>query len=174
MTPPNSQDIILEALRLLVSFLDGLNKTDQDLLPSIIKSEHYWVGMFDNDVLAMFCINEEAEKRIKEYEKKYWHPFPGFLVKADQTGTGQPTAIKIGGACNYFSSNSFSHINAFGVEPGASFTVVDQYMEIGPEVKYSIDLAFVLGISQYEDWEGIQTRFLDLLNHSLSIWRGTK
>jgi len=64
---------------------------------------------------------------------------------------------------------------AFCVKPGASFTVVDHFQEIrdssGMEFKYQVDLSFVLGIHHEEDWESVKTRLVELLDHSLNVWR---
>lgn len=174
MSSSNIKQIATKAEQLVDGFFQKMDGSDIDFLPPIIKSEGQWVTFFDKYKIAILMLDKDALQRISEYLKKGWHPFPGFLVSQEENGNEQPAAIRMGGECGYFSSNKFSHTNAFWVEPGASFTVVNQYMEISPDVKYSIDLGFVIGISPNEEWDSIEPRLTELLTHSLSIWRDTK
>ena len=71
-----------------------------------------------------------------------------------------------------------STIDIRGQCQGSSFTVIDHFHELrdssGQEFKYRIDLAFFLGILPNEQWENFETRLLELLQHTLNIWRSKR
>jgi len=163
-----------KAIQFVESFFKKLDDQEKDILPSIFKSKYDWMATFDDTTLGIFLLTIDARKRIKEYMRKDWHPFPGFFISADKKPGDAPVAIAISGSCNFFSSNHVVHMYAFSVKPGASFTVVDHFMEIGPNVTYKVDLAFVLGIDQNEDWLSIESRLLELLKYSMRVWLGNK
>lgn len=64
---------------------------------------------------------------------------------------------------------------AFLVHEGSSFTVIDHYQELtdsnGKTYKYKVDLAFFLGAYPNELMHNFEPRLLELLNHSLEVWR---
>ncbi len=146
-------------------------------LPPILKSPGTWMAVYDKTALGIFFLNKSSMQRVIEYQKKGWQPFPGFLIGEDQKPADSPVAIKVSGSCNLFSSNRTSNMFAFCVSPGASFTVVDHFQEIrdssGQEFRYHVDLAFVLGIRQEEDWLSVQSRLSELLNHAIRVWQKT-
>ena len=161
--------IPLNAIKFVTKFFADLDKNQREYLPPILKSPGRWTATYDNTTLGIFFLNKSAIKRVTEYQNNGWQAFPGFLINEKQKPPGAPVAIMIGGSCNYFSSNHTSNIFAFCVQPGASFTVIDHFHEIrdssGKEFKYRVDLAYVLGIHEGEQWLSVETRLHELLNH---------
>ena len=169
--------IASDAITLVAVFFSRLRVEKPTSLPPILKSPGTWMAAYDKTALGIFFLNESSMQRVIEYQKKGWQGFPGFLIGEDQKPADSPVAIKVSGSCNLFSSNRTSNIVAFCVSPGASFTVVDHFQEIrdssGEEFKYHVDLAFVLGIRQEEDWLSVKSRLSELLNHSIKVWQKT-
>jgi hypothetical protein len=169
------KNIASNAIKLVAGFFAGVKHGDRPSLPPVLKTPGRWIASYDNSTLGIFFLNEGALQRVTEYQNRGWPPFPGFLISDDQRPEGSPVAITISGSCNFFSSNRTSNMFAFCVKPGASFTVVDHFQEIrdssGMEFKYQVDLSFVLGIHHEEDWESVKTRLVELLDHSLNVWR---
>lgn len=169
------KNIATNAISLVDNFFAEIKHQDEITLPSVLKSPGRWIASYDNSTLGVFYLDNNELKRITEYQNNGWPPFPGFLISDKNRSSGSPVAVAISGSCNFFSSNRTSSMFAFCIKPGASFTVVDHFQEIkdvsGQEFKYKVDLAFIIGIAHEESWESIQKRFLELLEHSLNVWR---
>lgn len=168
------KNIATNAISFVDNFFAEIKHQDEITLPSVLKSPGRWIASYDNSTLGVFYLDSNELKRITEYQKKGWPPFPGFLISDKNRPSDLQVAVAISGSRNFFSSNRTSNVFAFCVKPGASFTVVDHFQEIkdvsGQEVKYKVDLAFIIGIAHEESWESIEKRLLELLEHSLNVW----
>ena len=168
-------NIASNAIELVDKFFAEIKHQAEIPLPPVLKSSGRWIASYDNSTLGIFYLNNNALQRVTEYQNKGWPPFPGFLISDKNRPSGSQVAVAISGSCNFFSSNRTSNVFAFCVKPGASFTVVDHFQEIkdvsGQEVKYKVDLAFIIGIAHEESRESIEKRLLELLEHSLNVWR---
>jgi hypothetical protein len=166
--------IAKNAVEFVEKFFRDIDPINKSSLPPILKNPGKWMAIWDSIALGIFFLNQNALKRVIEYQDKGWNPFPGFLRGTDQETVDFPVAIRVGGTCNFFSSNRTSNIFAFVVEPGASFTIVYHFHEIkdasGKEFKYNVDLAFILGIFQGEQWTSVELRLSELLKHTISVW----
>jgi len=133
------------------------------------------MAQYDDATIGIFFLTKSELQRATNYQNRGFPAFPGFVVSESRKPASVPVAVDIGGSCNVFSSNHTTNMYAFSVKPGASFTVVDHFQEIrdssGEEFKYPIDLAFVLAISQKEQWPDVEGRLSELLNHTMSVWR---
>jgi hypothetical protein len=175
MSRKGMQKIAKRAVQLVVRFFRDLTVTQRDLVPSVLESAGTWMASFDESILGIFYLNESEQQRVKQYQERGWHPFPGFMVGEGKKPAGAPVAMKMGESCNFLSSNHTSNLFAFEISPGSSFTVADHFHEIrdssGQEFKYHVALAFVLGISQGEQWPDVERRLSELLNYSMGVWR---
>jgi hypothetical protein len=169
------QDIAKRAIQFVECFFGNLTEIERESVPPVLKSTGTWVASYDESMLGIFFLDEAEQQRVKQYQNRGWHPFPGLMVSEAQKPPEARVAMKVGGSCNFFASNHTSNLFAFEVSPGSSFTVVDHFHEIrdslGQEFKYHVALAFVLGIHQGEQWPDVQRRLSELLNHSMSVWR---
>ena len=169
------KNIVANAVQFVTDFFICLDNAKRTSLAPVLKSPGTWMAIYDKTIIGIFFLNKSSMKRVVENLNKGWQGFPGFLIAEDQRQPNSPVAIKVDGSCNLFSSNRTSNMFAFCVSPGASFTVVDHFHEIkdssGQEFRYHVDVAFVLGIKQGEDWPGVQSRLSELLNHTISVWQ---
>jgi hypothetical protein len=169
------KNIANNGIALANSFFGDLKDKGEITLPSVLKRPGRWMASYDDSTLGIFYIDRNELKRVSEYHNNGWPPFPGFLISDKNRSSDTPVAVTISGTCNIFSSNRTSNMFAFCVKPGATFTVVDHFQEIkdvsGQEFKYKVDLAFIIGIAQEEPWESIKRRLVELLEHSLEVWR---
>ena len=169
------KNIATNAISLVDKFFSETKQQGEIILPSVLRSPGRWIASYDNSTLGVFYLDNKELKRVTEYQNNGWPPFPGFLISDENRPSGSPVAVAISGSCNFFSSNRTSNMFAFCVKPGASFTVVDHFQEIkdvsGQEFKYKVDLAFIIAIAHEESWENIEKRLLELINHSLDVWR---
>lgn len=175
MNREEMSNIAKKTLDYVSQFFSGLKEEEKHHLPAILKSPGRWIANYQGLALGIFFLNEAALKRVSAYQNKGYPAFPGFMFSEDQKPANVTVAVAMGGSCNFFSSNHTSNVIAFIVQAGSSFTVVDHFHEIkdssGEEFKYQIDLAFVLGIHEGEQWDDLEPRITELLNHSISVWR---
>lgn len=170
-----TEDAAKKAIQVVNGFFGKLKAEDKALLPNVFSSPSTWMAIWDDIVLAIFLLNKAAQERVSEYQRNGWSPFPGFIVSENSKPAGAPVAIAASGSCNYFASNRTTNMIAFCVKPGASFTVVDHFHEVkdsstGQIFEYHVDLTFVLGIHQEEQWADVERRLSELLAHTLSVW----
>jgi hypothetical protein len=175
MSRKGMQKIAKHAVQLVVRFFRDLTVTERDLVPSVLRSAGTWMASFDESILGIFYLSESEQQRVKQYQERGWHPFPGFMVGEGKKPAGAPVAMKMGGSCKFLSSNHTSNLFAFEISPGSSFTVAVHFHEIRDssvqEFIYHVALAFVLGISQGEQWPDVERRLSELLNYSMGVWR---
>ncbi len=175
MSRMGMQKMAGHAVQLVGRFFRDITVEEKELVQSVLKSDGIWMASTDESILGVFYLNESEQQRVKEYQVKGWPPFPGFMVVEGKKPTGAPVAMKMGGTCNFLSSNHTSNLIAFEVSPGASFTVTDHFHEIrdasGKEFKFHVALAFVLGVSEGEQWPDVERRLSELLNYSMGVWR---
>jgi len=175
MSRKGMQKMAEHAVQLVARFFRDLTVTERELAPSVLKSDGTWMASFDESILGIFHLNKSEQQRVKQYQEKGWPPFPGFMVSERKRPAGAQVAMKMGGSCNFLSSNHTSNLFAFEVSPGSSFTVADHFHEIrdasGQEFKFHVALAFVLGVSEGEQWPDVERRLSELLNYSMGVWR---
>ena len=172
------QEIARHAIQFVERFFGNLTEVERDLVPSVLRASGTWMANYDESMLGMFFLNETEQQRATENQSEGWPAFPGFITSEGKKNTDAPVAFSVSGSCNFFSSNHTTNNFAFRVSPGSSFAVVDHFHEVrdssGREFKYRVDLAFVLGIRQGEQWAGVECRLSELLNHSMSVWRSLR
>ena len=175
MSRMGMQKMAEHAVQLVERFFRDLTATETELVPSVLKSDGTWTASFDESILGLFYLNESERLTIKQNQKRGWPPFPGFMVGEGKKPAGAAVAMKMVGSCNFLSSNHTSNLIAFEVSPGSSFTVAEHFHEIrdasGEEFRFHVALAFVLGVSEGEDWPDVERRLSELLNYSMSVWR---
>lgn len=175
MSTPDT-NIQKKAIELIESFFVSLSPEDRAVLPSILRrGEGKWAVLQDQSILAIFYLDEVEQKRISEFQKKGWNPFPAFFAPKDKEG---PVAFDMGGTDGFFSSNRISNMYSFKIRPGTSFTVSEHFQDVvapsGEKIQYKIDLAFLLSLSKNEQWNNIEKRLKDLLESSMRTWREVK
>lgn len=174
MSKKGMQKIAEHAVQLVGRFFRDLTMTERELVPSVLKREGRWIVSGDESTLGMFYLDESEQQRVKQYQDKGWPLFPGFMVSEGKKPAGADVAIEMSGSCNFFSSNHTSNLIAFEVSPGSSFTVEDHFHEIrdasGQEFKFHVALAFVLGVSEGEQWPDVERRLSELLKYSMGVW----
>jgi len=168
--------MVREAINLVTTFFEKLPEQDKNVLPQVLKSDGSWVAAYDHSVIGLFFIDKTKMKAVLSNQHQNLPLFPGLLVSSDRKPQNAPVAINAGGTCNYFESNHTSNLFAFNVQPGASFTIVNHFHEVkdassGKIFKSHVDLGFVLGIHPKEKWTDIAPRLIDLLNHTMDVWR---
>ncbi len=175
MSRKGMQKMAGHAVQLVTRFFRDLTVTERALVPSVLKSDGTWVASTDESILGIFYLDKSEQQRVKQYQEKGWPAFPGLMIGEGKKPAGAPVAMKMGGSCNFLSSNHTSNLFAFEVSPGSSFTVADHFHEIrdasGEEFKFHVAFAFVLGISKGEQWPDVERRFSELLNYSMGVWR---
>ncbi len=175
MSSKDIRGVAKGARQFIEDFFGSATETDRQLVPSVLRSAGKWMAMYDESMLGIFCLDESEQQRVMQYREEGWHLFPGFMVSEGKRPNNTQIAMSVLGSCNFFSSNHTSNLIAFEVGPSSSLTVVDHFHEIkdssGREHKYRIALAFVLGISQGEQWPDVKRRLSELLNHSMEVWR---
>ena len=178
MPSENIKGLANNSIELIKHFFAGLPDDAKTILPSVFKTGGVWFGNFDDYTIGIFYLIEDELQRINNNINHGFPAFPGFFVSDANKPENVPIAIKAGGSCNYFASNHTSNMIAFDVCAGASFTVVDHFHELkdlsGQEFKYRVDLAFFLGTLPDERWDKVEPRLLELLHHSLDVWRSMR
>lgn len=153
------KQIALKAIEVVQSRLDFLAGT--------------WVASYDDEVLGLFLMTDDELKRGKQYEENGWSMFPGFMVGENSNGL-----FEVRKSCEFYFSNRTVGGYAFSVSPGASFTVAKHFHEIkdssGQEVKYHVDLGFILGIRQEETWRELEIRLSELVEYGSKVWENIK
>lgn len=176
MTAENRSNLANQAVKYVEDFINNLVQEGKPYLPIILKKNGRWVANYTGYVMGIFFLSEEKFKEVVENQNKGLPPFPGFLISEELKPATDATAILISGACNYFDSNRTINMWAFTVKPGASFTVVNHYHEItdsstGRRFKFSVDLAFVLGLQKDEQWPDLKARLIELLSYTEENWK---
>jgi len=174
MTSVKKENVAEKAVQFVMDYFVTLKPSDRDKLPSVLRSQGGWMASYDDATIGIFYLNNDTMKRVAEYQQKGWPPFPGFIVSEGKKPDNYPVAISTSGTCNVFMSNRTNNMIAFSVKSASSFMVVDHFHEIkdssGEEFRYKVDLAFVIGIHDNEEWNSVEARLLELLNYSLRFW----
>jgi hypothetical protein len=67
-----------------------------------------------------------------------------------------------------------SNIYSFKVSPEASLIALNHTQELhdisGKEIKFTVDIAFVLGLRENETWDSIAVRILQLYDYFVLVW----
>jgi hypothetical protein len=175
MPSENIKALANNSIELVKHFFANLPEDVKIILPSVFKIEGVWFGNFDDYTIGIFYLSKDELERVNSNINHGLPAFPGFFVSDANKSEKVPIAIKAGGLCSYFASNHTSNMIAFNVCAGASFTVIDHFHELkdlnGQEFKYRVDLAFFLGTFTDERWDKFEPRLLELLHHSLDVWR---
>jgi len=178
MPSENIKSLANNSIELVKNFFANLPDDMKKILPSVFKREGVWFGNFDDYTIGIFYLTKDELQRVNNNINHGFPAFPGFFVSYANKPEKVPIAIKAGGSCNYFASNHTSNMIAFDVCEQASFTVVDHFHELkdisGKEFKYRVDIAFFLGTVIDERWNNLQSRLLELLHHSLDVWRSMR
>lgn len=170
------REIAKQAIQLVEEFFNSRGKDEKKNLPEILRNPGRWTANFTGFVLGIFFLSKRELQRVVSNQNKGVPPFPGFLISEDLKPLGEATAILMGGSLNYFASNRTVNLWAFTVKPGASFTVVDHFHEVkdlstGQEFQFRVDLAFVLGLHQKEQWSDVKPRLSELLSYTMKAWK---
>ena len=176
MTNDTRAELARQALQYVEIFINDLVKKGKTYLPEILRSYGRWIANYTGSILGIYFLKKDELKRATEYQNKGLSPFPGFLISEDLKPLSDASAIMISGTCDYFASNRTFNMWAFTVKPGASFTVVDHFHEVkdsstGQEFKFHVDLAFILGFNQEENWADLEPRLFKLLSHTVEVWK---
>jgi hypothetical protein len=175
MTIGSAEVIAQEAVKVVQGFFDGLGEKETGLLPEALKSSGTWMAVSDGSILAIFFLTEAEQKRIDRHKKKGWHPFPGFMISESQRPADQRATYNIRGPYRFYSSKRSSNMFAFCISRNASLTVVDHLHHIvdasGNSFTYAVDLAFILGLQEDEQWPRVKPRLSELLDYSMGVWK---
>ncbi len=178
MPSENIKGLVNKSIEVVKHYFANLPDDAKAILPSVFKIGGIWFGNFDDYSIGIFYLTNDELQRINGNINNGLPAFPGFFISDQNKPENVPVAIKAGGSCNYFASNHTSNIIAFEICAGASFTVVDHFHELkdssGQEFKYQVDLAFFLGTLPDEQWDNFEPRLLELLQHSLDLWRSVR
>ena len=175
MTFENTKALANKSIKLVEHFFNTLPDDIVNNIPTVLKTEGVWFGNFDDNTIGIFYLTKDEQERVKININNELTPFPGLFISDSNKSKNIPIAIKAGGLCGYYDSNHTVNMIAFNVCHGASFTLIDHFHELkdlnGKEFKYRVDLAFILGTFTDERWEEFEKRLLELLQHTLDVWR---
>lgn len=176
MSPEATKDMVLKAMEFVEQFFHELAEEDKKILPPILKSPGRWVANSSGSTLGLFFVSQDERRRAAQYWNKGLAAFPGFMISEDQRASTMPAAFGVSGKCLYYSSNNTAYNYAFSVTSGSTSTVVNHFHKVrepssGEELQYHVDVAFVLGIVEGENWNEIEPKLSELLDHTLDVWR---
>jgi len=171
------EEIARQALQYVENFFGGFTGEEKAVLPKILKSHDVrWMVTYEGSTLGIYPQTRADLERSVEYNNMGLPSFPGFTISEDEIPDGAPVAITASGSCLFYSSNYTANMFAFSVLPGCSLAVVDHFHEVivsssGDKLEYHVDLAFILGIDQGEQWDHVKLRLHELLNHTMGVWK---
>lgn len=178
MAPDYINKLASQAVEVTKHYFANLTKESKEILPPVLKQKGIWIGNYDNHSIGVFYLTKDELDRVNKNINQGLPAFPGLFVSEKNKPEKSPIAISAGGKCNYFSSNYTSNMVAFSIPEGSSFTVIDHYQELtdsnGQTFKYKVDLAFFIGAYEEEVLADFEPRLLELLNHSLEVWRNAQ
>jgi hypothetical protein len=175
MTIGSAKEMAQKAVNVVQGFFDGLGEKETGHLPEVLKSSGTWMAVSDASILAIFFLSEAEQKRIDRHKEKGWHPFPGLVISESQRPADQRAAYNIRGPYRFYSSKRSSNMFAFCISRDSSLTVVDHIHHIvdasGNRFTYTVDLAFILGLQEDEEWPRVKPRLSELLDYSMGVWK---
>lgn len=176
MKRDSKSELARQAIQYVEIFINNLVQEGVSYLPECLRNYGRWMANYSGTVLGLFFLSEEEMKRVVELQNQGLPPFPGFLISEDLKPPKDPTAILMGGTCNYFASNRTVNMWAFTVKPGSSFTVVDHYHEIKDSAtnkvfSFKVDIAFIVGLEKEEKWFDLEPKISKLLSHTTEVWK---
>jgi hypothetical protein len=143
----------------------------EEMLPNIIRYSDKWMVINGGWYWALFYLSFKSEKRIQEYQKKKWHPFPALFSNVENG----PAAMRMTGQLGYFDSNSTVNGYAFDVGSESSFIIHNHHHVVsdskGNEADYVVDYAFVVGKKFADNHKNLSDAFIPLFNKLLDIWK---
>ena len=170
-----SKEIANKSIEFVKDFFSKLSDTEKATFPPVLKENRIWFANYDDLLIGIFYITEEQQREIKNNLNHGLPAFPGLFISNNSNIRNLPVVIKAKGSCNYFESNITTNIIAFDIFPEASLTIQDHLHIIketsSQEIKYKVDLAFLLGKEKNEKWKKFEIRLLELLQFNLYVWK---
>lgn len=121
-------------------------------------------------LVGLFYLTLEQGRRATTAQARGLGPFPSLLT----TDPSQEVAIDVKGPNFFFGGNRAEGL-VLRIGPPASMTIwrhVQIFKHNGKRIAYPVDLGFVLGLRQDEQFETVRPRLLSLLRHTIKVWRG--
>lgn len=156
--------------KLIQSAQDFFLTCPKEKVPPVLHSKGTWTVLRGGWFWALFYVTEPSLRRIREYQAKKWHPFPG-LFSPDETG---PVLIATDGKDGLFDSNITENGYGFRVGRNATFILHNHRQiitdETGNKAEYQVELAFVVGENAAREYGSIENAFLHLFKYLVQIW----
>ena len=100
-------ELAQQALQFVEIFFNDLIQEEETYLPECFRSYGRWMANYTGSVLGIYFMSEAESKRVAEYKKNGWSPFPGFLISQELKPPHDASALLMSGTCNYFAFSTF-------------------------------------------------------------------
>ena len=139
-------------------------------VPPELHGDNAWMTVNGGWYHALFCFTEPSLRRVREYQAKKWHPFPG-LFSPTESGSA---LIAMNGTDGFFDSNVTENGYAFRVGRNASFILHSHRHLIvdadGKQADYLVDLAFIVGVDAASKFKTTEKAFNHLFKYLTTVW----
>jgi len=131
----------------------------KEKVPLVLQGKGKWSVLNGGWFWSLFYLTEHSLNRLRDYEAKKWHPFPGLFSPAE-TGPG---LIKLDGKNAFLDSCVTKNGYAIRVGRNATFILHNHHHSIhddqGHKADYRVDLAFVIGVNAASEYPDLETAF---------------
>lgn len=169
------QEIAQKAVETVQLFFAKHMDDDDISFPAILQTSGVWMAILADEVLGIYFLAEREQERINTCRQQKRHPFPGFMVGEARRPADHRAAFGVFSPFRFYSGKRSNSTFAFSLTREASCVVVDHVHEMigGPENKesYPVDLAYLLGHGEKEQWHSLAPRLSALLDYTLELWK---
>lgn len=150
--------------------LRALPPSAREVLPAFVRANRgTWSGWSDDGCVAVFFLNDRARRESQRFRQRGLAEFPDLLT----SDPNKPASIDVSGAHGYFAFNRFE-VPAFRVRPTGSFAIfrhTQVFRDSGSrQSRYTVDLAFVVGVALSSTPEAFRSRLADLIDRTVEKW----
>lgn len=143
-------------------------------VPPELQDGEVWMALNGEWYWALFYLTESSLQRVREYQVKKWHPFPGLFSPTESASA----LIAMDGKDGFFESNVTKNGYAFRVGRNASFILHNHRHSItdpaGNKADYLVDLAFVVGVGAAAKFKTTEKAFTHLFKYLTKVWRSER
>jgi hypothetical protein len=163
-----------DSKRLIQTAKNFFSKCSPGEIPPELQSVGAWIALNGEWYWVLFYLTEPSLLRVREYQKKKWHPFPGLFSPTESSSA----LIAMDGTDGFFESNITENSYAFRVGRNASFILHNHRHSItdyaGKRADYLVDLAFVVGINNAAKFKTTEMAFSHLFKYLSKVWSGKR
>jgi len=150
------------------------SKCSPSMVPPELQGGEAWMALNGEWYWALFYLTDTSLQRVRKYQAKKWHPFPGLFSPTESASA----LIAMDGIDGFFESNMTENGYAFRIGRNASFILHNHRHSItnpeGIKVDYLVDLAFVVGIDAADKFKTTEKAFTHLFKYLTKVWSGER